>query len=99
MRLNVSQQNALKQVFGNLPGEFFLFGSRVDMNRKGGDIDILWITDIKENRTLKKEMELTIQFQKILDERLDLLILPPVDQMTNSERAFYSSLKIQRLFE
>ena len=99
MRLNVSQQNDLKQVFGNLPGEVFLFGSRVDMNRKGGDIDILWITDIKENRTLKKEMELTIQFQKILDERLDLLILPPVDQMTNSERAFYSSLKIQRLFE
>ncbi len=99
MRLNVSQQNALKQVFGNLPGEVFLFGSRVDMNRKGGDIDILWITDIKENRTLKKEMELTIQFQKILDERLDLLILPPVDQMTNSERAFCSSLKIQRLFE
>jgi predicted nucleotidyltransferase len=99
MRLNVNQQNALKQVFGNLPGEVFLFGSRVDMNRKGGDIDILWITDNKEFRTLKKEMELTIQFQKILDERLDLLILPPVDQMTNSERAFYSSLKIQRLFE
>ena len=99
MRLNVSQQNALKQVFGNLPGEVFLFGSRVDMNRKGGDIDILWITDNKEFRTLKKEMELTIQFQKILDEKLDLLILPPVDQMTNSEMAFYSSLKIQRLFE
>jgi predicted nucleotidyltransferase len=99
MRLNVNQQNALKQVFGNLPGEVFLFGSRVDMNRKGGDIDILWITDNKEFRTLKKEMELTIQFQKILDEKLDLLILPPVDQMANSERAFYSSLKIQRLFE
>jgi hypothetical protein len=68
MRLNVSQQNALKQVFGHLPGEVFLFGSRVNMNRKGGDIDILWITENKEFRSLKKEMELTIQFQKILDE-------------------------------
>ena len=97
MRLNVSQQNALKQVFGHLPGEVFLFGSRVNMNRRGGDIDILWITDNKEFRSLKKEMELTIQFQKILDERLDILILPPVNDMTESERVFYATLKTEKL--
>ncbi len=50
MRLNNNQKNALKQVFGNLQGEVFLFGSRVDMNRKGGDIDILWITENKDFR-------------------------------------------------
>ena len=99
MRLNNNQKNALKQVFGNLQGEVFLFGSRVDMNRKGGDIDILWITENKDFRTLNKEMELTIQFQKILDERLDVLILPPVNQMSDSERVFYSTLNTQRLFE
>ena len=44
MRLTEQQKNMIKKVVKSLAGdeaETILFGSRVDDNRKGGDIDLL----------------------------------------------------------
>ncbi len=41
MRLYSDEIQALKYALENIEDEVFLFGSRVDDNKKGGDIDLL----------------------------------------------------------
>ena len=41
MRLDNNEKKALKYALRNFEGKVFIFGSRADDNKKGGDIDIL----------------------------------------------------------
>lgn len=47
MRLSEGHQTVIRSAVLSLDpdAEIFLFGSRVDMNRKGGDIDLLVLSD------------------------------------------------------
>jgi len=50
----------------------YLFGSRVDDNRRGGDIDLLIITDkltYDDKLTIKKQI-----FYEIEDQKIDIII-------------------------
>jgi predicted nucleotidyltransferase len=51
MRLYQFEKDALKKVFQNFEGEIYMFGSRLDNNKKGGDIDL--IIKPKKKLTLK----------------------------------------------
>jgi predicted nucleotidyltransferase len=97
-RLKPYQFKALQNIFLGLKGEVYLFGSKVDNQRKGGDIDIVWLTNDKECQNLNTKLKLTRDYQKINDERIDILILPPEDQMSNQEKVFYSCIDKQKLF-
>ena len=59
-------KQAFKEVFGE--GEIYLFGSRVDEAKKGGDIDLY--IDSKRDLTIKEELKLKQKFRLILYERL-----------------------------
>jgi predicted nucleotidyltransferase len=77
VRLSERQRNAL---FGALeevelpPGsEVYLFGSRVDPQRMGGDVDVLIVGEIED--AYSTEQRLRRAYQSRLDERVDIVIL------------------------
>ena len=56
MRLTSKQHKAIKKYFIEIfkEGEIYLFGSRVDDNRKGGDIDLYLRLKERKNLVVKK---------------------------------------------
>ena len=81
MRLSPLQIQAIKQVSANVfgPGaRTYLFGSRVDDQQRGGDID-LYITDIEcppGSHTDAKLRFLVKIKQRLGDQRIDVVLAP-----------------------
>jgi predicted nucleotidyltransferase len=80
-------KDAFLDVFGN--GELYLFGSRLDDARKGGDIDLYIATDNRDRLGEKRIEFLTQIKQHIGDQRIDLVIERgtnrPIDKIAISE--------------
>lgn len=75
-RLDDEQQSALRNAFSFLQDveEAYLFGSRVDLNKKGGDVDILIFS---ERNYHDLSLLLTMKYQDICDERIDVVVMNP----------------------
>lgn len=74
MRLNKDEINTIKENFNRFikQGKIYLFGSRVDDNKKGGDIDLLIVSksvDKKDIRRFRIEF-----FKKFGEQKLDIII-------------------------
>lgn len=65
-------ETSFKEVFGS--GKIYLFGSRVDDSKKGGDIDLYIVSEKKENLTTLKIDFLVSLKQKIGVQKIDVLI-------------------------
>ena len=89
MRLSEIERKALFNAIKNIDGEVFIFGSRVDENKQGGDIDILILT---EGNLYEISKKVEIEFQKICDEKIDVLVLNP-KSLTYEQKAFIESIK------
>lgn len=74
MRLNHQQQTAIKGVLSKFDplGKVYLFGSRVDDQKRGGDIDLLFETD--RELSLKEELQARYQLEIACDGQVDLLV-------------------------
>ena len=76
MRLTPKEIEAIvttfKEFFGS--GEIFLFGSRVDDTKKGGDIDLYIDCMNKENLVEKKINFLVSLKRKIGEQKIDVVI-------------------------
>jgi predicted nucleotidyltransferase len=70
-------------------GELYLFGSRLDDARKGGDIDLYIVIDNRDRLGEKRIEFLTQIKQHIGDQRIDLVIERgtnrPIDKIAISE--------------
>lgn len=76
MRLKTSEINIIKNCFIKVfqHGDLYLFGSRIDDNKKGGDIDLYIIPKTKKDLTLKK-IDLLVELKKYLGEqKIDIVI-------------------------
>lgn len=74
MRLEAYQIDFLKQIACDInpTSKLFLFGSRVDNKKKGGDIDILLLT--KKRLPLEQKWEIKNRFcKKFGQQRLDII--------------------------
>ena len=80
VRLSNQQLEAIKESVKSVLGEnaqIYIFGSRADLNKKGGDIDILVISEniSSEKEKFQIKMEILKNLYKKLGERkIDLII-------------------------
>ena len=90
MRLDKIQRKALRVALKNLKGddEVFLFGSRVDDSKRGGDIDLL-IYSKQPGFELSRNISRT--FFKNCEEKIDVLVIDP-QHMTYDQAMFVQSI-------
>lgn len=76
MRLSEIEIHAINEVFISTfkKGMVYLFGSRTDDSKKGGDIDLYIILQDKENVSEKKIDFLVKLKQKIGEQKIDIVI-------------------------
>jgi predicted nucleotidyltransferase len=77
MRLNPSELSAIRTTLGAVDslGQVYLYGSRADDSRRGGDIDLF--LDAKQAIDLKTALTLQYRLTAACDTRVDLLIKTP----------------------
>jgi len=90
MRLDISERAALKHALDGFEGDVFLFGSRADDSKSGGDIDILLIPKEKTN-PLKLSLQILKKFFLQCEEDIDVVIYNPENPfcryvLTNAKR-------------
>ena len=74
---------SFKEVFKK--GEIYLFGSRVDDTKRGGDIDLYIITS-KENSTIDNKIKFLISLQdKIGEQKIDVVISKDKNRLIEQE--------------
>ena len=77
MRLNTSELSAIRATLGALDpqGRIYLYGSRADDTRRGGDIDIF----LEASQAIDLKTALTLQYRlsSACDTKVDLLIKTP----------------------
>lgn len=93
MRLYQDEEKALYRAIEDIEGEVYLFGSRVDNSKKGGDIDILIFS--KEN-SLRLSQKIAARFLAALDSRLDVVVMDK-DNISKDQKAFLKTIEMVRL--
>jgi len=93
MRLYPDEKLALDKALEGIDEEVYLFGSRIDDNKKGGDIDILIYS--KKN-SFKLSQEVSRKFFMELDSKLDVVVFDK-NNMTREQKAFVNTLEMIRL--
>lgn len=78
MRLHETQHQAIKSIVADIVGvesRIWLFGSRVDDTKRGGDIDLLIETDAILPNRVDVLCKLEGRFAKVLgDQKIDILL-------------------------
>jgi len=93
MRLDKNQLKALKHALKEVDGEVFLFGSRVDDDKRGGDIDILVFS---ENNPFKLSRQISIDFFSECEEKIDVVVMNP-NSLTKEQQAFLNIIKREKI--
>lgn len=88
MRLDKQEQFALNKAIDNIAGEIFLFGSRTDDDKKGGDIDILIFS---EENPYELSNRVTTDFFFNCEEKIDVVVMNPAN-LTEKQKAFLNSI-------
>jgi len=73
VRLDDCERKALKKALKDFKGEVYIFGSRLDPDKKGGDIDLL-LVPYEKVRPLDLEIEVQTKFFMECEEDIDVLV-------------------------
>ena len=78
MRITSLEQETIKlhvrKHFG-MNADVYIFGSRVDNNRKGGDIDLYITTDMPASEIIRRKINLLVDLEKSIGEqKIDVVI-------------------------
>jgi len=79
MRLTQKQQKAIKDIFLDTfqKGEIYLFGSRVDDTKRGGDIDLYIVLEKRPSISIifNKKIDFLVKLkEKIGEQKIDVVI-------------------------
>ena len=91
IRLDNEQKKALQFALNDVQAEVYLFGSRTDLKKRGGDVDVFVLTDIDSHEAYNLSLQLTNKYQQICDERIDVIVLPPIEKMEYKNFIFFNS--------
>ena len=73
-----------KKIFGK-NSKVFLFGSRVDLKKRGGDIDLYIIPEKRDNLFDKKLKFLTELKLKIGEQKIDVIVNKDINRLIEQE--------------
>jgi hypothetical protein len=93
VRLDAEEAAALEAAIQGVPGEAWLFGSRVDPQRRGGDVDLLLLTDQPGFET---SQAVATRFFARCEERIDVIVFNPA-RLNDEQQAFLQHIKRVRL--
>ena len=93
LRLDEEEIAALTAALEGAPGEAWLFGSRVDPARRGGDIDLLLLTD---RPAFETSQQVATRFFARCEERIDVVVLDPA-RLSAEQEDFLSRIDKVRL--
>jgi len=90
MRLDKAQKNALRIALKDIQSgdKVFLFGSRVDDTKRGGDIDLLIYS---QQPSFELARKITRNFFKHCEEKIDVLVINPM-KMTREQSLFVETI-------
>jgi len=95
MRLSKDKQDFLKETIKNIlpEADIYLFGSRVDPQKKGGDIDILVIDErcLTINEIISMKMSFCNQFG---EQKIDIITYKRNDNDTFKKLALLEGIKL-----
>ena len=96
VRLKKEEILVLKQTVQDLSNDaqLFLFGSRVDNTKRGGDIDLLILSDSLNRKDLRK---VRVEFFKHLGEQEFDIVLDTLSPKKHLQKLFY--LKQKRYYD
>ena len=90
MRLTEFEINAIKNTFNDIfvDGKIYLFGSRVDDTKKGGDIDLFiklnYQLDAKERLNKKRQFRIILE-DHIGEQKIDIIISKDTNRLIEQE--------------
>ena len=93
MRLDAEQTSALEYALDLITDEVYLFGSRLDPSRKGGDIDLLVFS---KQDSFQLSQQITLRFFEKCEEKIDVVVMNP-NRLTDEQQAFLNLIEKQRL--
>ncbi len=93
VRIDAEEAAALADALQGIPGEVWLFGSRVDPQRRGGDVDVLLLTDQPAFETAQT---VATRFFSRCEERIDVVVFDPAS-LNAEQQAFLNHIKRVRL--
>jgi uncharacterized protein len=95
--LSALEREALAQALKGVPHPAFLFGSRCEDARRGGDVDVLILgSNLTDAECLNLELRITARFQTVCDEKIDVVVLDTA-RLTPPEEAFLSMVGASKL--
>lgn len=93
IRLDAEEAAALAAALQGIPGEAWLFGSRVEPLRRGGDVDVLLLTD---QPAFETSQTVATRFFSRCEERIDVIVFDPA-RLNVEQREFLKHIKRVRL--
>ncbi|NOQ65138.1 MAG: nucleotidyltransferase domain-containing protein [Methyloprofundus sp.] len=86
MRLSLNYQQTIKKYFNEFfDGELYLFGSRVDDHKKGGDIDLYLVVHNKEDLFTKKIKFLSRIKRELGEQKIDVVFNEDSNRLIEQE--------------
>lgn len=73
-RLSEREYRALIHAIHDIDGKVFLFGSRLDPDARGGDIDILVLPRMESSSSIRMAIDIEREFWKQCEQKLDVVI-------------------------
>jgi predicted nucleotidyltransferase len=97
MRLSDLERRALAHALRDLDCRVEMFGSRIDDEARGGDIDLLvFAPALAAEDRLRLSLRVAVAFRSVCDEKIDVHVLDPHD-LTATERAFLGVIRSEPL--
>ncbi|MDO9567332.1 MAG: nucleotidyltransferase domain-containing protein [Candidatus Desulfaltia sp.] len=87
-RLDKQERTALEYALDGINDEVYLFGSRIDPAKRGGDIDIL-IFSKADSLILSRKIGL--KFFEKCEEKIDVIVMNP-ENVTEEQKSFLNTI-------